>query len=311
MNIFRYYNQNRKMIWLVIGAIVILIIALQAINGIIKIQNENRELNNTINEKEYKNNLNINVLISEENIKEDEKLIIDQFLRYCNARKVEEAYSLLTNNCKEQLFPNIEYFKKNYYNIHFVTTKLYSKEQFIGNTYKIKLYDDILSTGSINSNSVEDYYTIEKQGNEVKLNICNYIGDIEINKSKTDENIQIKVIKKQVYKEYEQYELEVTNLTYKTILLDSKENTKTMYLTGENNVKYYCLSHEMLLENLIINPKSTKKVFLKYSKEYNSNRTLKNLIFSDIILDYEVYKTNKKKDEYTEKSTIIVDIYKI
>ena len=309
MNIFRYYIQNRKFIWLVIIAIIILIIALQAINGILKEQKQNRiSSNNTINEKDYENNLNINVLISEEMVEKEEELIIDQFIRYCNARKVEEAYELLTDNCKEELFPTIEIFKQNYFNIHFSTTKLYSKDNFIGNTYKVKLYDDILSTGSINSNIIEDYYTLEKSKNIIKLNIANYIDNKNINKTKTDSDLQIKVIKKQIYKEYEKYEIQVTNLTYNTILLDSKETTKSMYLIGDNNVKYYSLSHEVLKESLILKPKATMTISIKYNKEYNSNRVVNQLVFSDIILDYDLYQSKENRNDYKDRKNIKVSI---
>ena len=166
----------------------------------------------------------------------------------------------------------------------------------------------MLYTGSINTNSTEDYYTIEKQKDGVKLNISNYIGDKEINRTKTDENLKLKVVKKQIYKDYEEYEIEVTNLTYKTILLDSKENTKTMYLIGENNVKYYSLAHEVIKENLVIRPKATMKIYVKYNKEYNSNRTVNKLGFSDIILDYDLYKSKEKKSEYKDRITMIIDL---
>ena len=306
MNIFRYYNQNRKNIWLVIIAIIILIIAIQVINNIIENQNVQTS-NNTINEKEYENNLNINILISNESVEEDEKLIIDQFIRYCNAGKIQDAYNLLTQNCKNELFPTIEDFKKNYYNIYFLNTKLYSKEHFVANTYKIKLYDDILSTGTVNTNTFEDYFTLEKQQDDtIKLNISNYIGNKKINIKNTDENLQIKIVKKDIYKEYEKYELEVTNLTYNTILIDSRENTKTMYLVGDNNVRYYSLSHEILKENLIIKPKATVKILVKYNKEYNSNRAVNQVVFSDIIPDYESYQNTQKKSEYKDRTTLKV-----
>lgn len=309
MNIFRYYNQNRKFIWLVINAIIILIIALQAINDILKEQKQNRiSSNNIINEKDYENNLNINVLISEEMVEKEDELIIDQFIRYCNVKKIQEAYELLTDNCKEELFPTIEIFKQNYWNIHFSTTKLYSKENFIGNTYKVKLYEDILSTGSINSNVIEDYYTLEKNKSITKLNINHYIGDKNINNIKTDDNLTINVIKKQIYKEYEKYEIEITNLTYNTILLDSKENTKSMYLIGDNNVRYYSLSHEVQNENLVLKPKSTMTISIKYNKEYNSNRLVNQLVFSDIVLNYDLYKSEGIKSNYKDRKIIKVNV---
>lgn len=309
MNIFRYYHQNRKVIWIIIMAIIILIIALQTFNTIVKNQQNNKNENNSIlNQKDYENNLNINIVLSNEDVIQEEKLIIDQFIRYCNAKKVEEAYALLTDNCKEQLFPTIEYFKQNYYHIHFSTTKLYSKEHFSGNTYKIKLYEDILSTGSINTNGIEDYYTIEKQNGITKLNINNYIGMENINKSNTNENFKIKVVKKQIYKEYEQYEIQVTNLTYQTILLDSKKNTKTMYLEGENSVNYYSLSHEILINDLMVKPKATVTIFIKYSKEYASNKTVNKVVFSDIILDYEAYQNENNKEKFQNRTNMLINI---
>lgn len=305
MNFLRYYNQNKKTIWLVIIAIIILIIAIQALNIIVGKQKNNNS-NNIINEKEYKNNLNINVLISEEQVKEEKEMVIDQFLRYCNAKKIEEAYSLISEECKKELFPTIEYFKQNYYNIHFDKTRLYSKESFSGNTYKIKLYDDILTTGNVNSNNTEDYFTIIKENNSIKLNINNYIESKDVNKSSTNDNLQVKVIRKQTYKDYEKYEIQITNLSYKTILLDSKENTKTMYLVGQNNVKYYSLSHELLNENLIVKPKATISISIKYNKEYNSNKIVNQLIFSDVILDNDLYQENKS--DYKNRETIKVNI---
>ncbi len=309
MNILSYYHQNRKKIWTVIMAIIILIIAIQAINGIVENKKNKKDIsNNTINANQYKNNLNINILLSEEDVQKQEELIIDQFLRYCNANKIEEAYDLLTKTCKEQLFPTIDIFKVNYMNQYFLETKLYKKQYYLENTYLITLYQDALSTGSISTGTIQDYFTIEKENNDIKLNICNYIGDKGINRNKTEDFLTVKVIKKHVYKDYEQYEMQVTNLTYNTILLDSQEDTKTMYLEGKNNVKYYSLSHEILKENLIIKPKATVSLFIKYNKEYNSNQTVKQLVFSDIILDYEQYQQSTKKNDYQDRKTITITL---
>ena len=101
-NIFRYYNQNKKTIWIAIIAIIIIIIAIQAINKIVKDKNSSNNPNNIVNYEDYKNNPDINVLITEAEVKENGELIIDQFLRFCNANKIEEAYTLLTDSCKQE-----------------------------------------------------------------------------------------------------------------------------------------------------------------------------------------------------------------
>ena len=305
-NIFRYYNQNKRSIWLAIIAIIIIIIAIQAINKIVKDKNSSNNPNNIVNYEDYKNNPDINVLITEAEVKENGELIIDQFLRFCNANKIEEAYTLLTDSCKQELFPTIEEFKGNYYSKNFSVKKLYSKEKYTGNTYKIKLYEDILKNGD--TKNIEDYFTIQKENGITKLNINNYIQTKEINKTSENEYLKIEVTKRKIYKEYEEYELRVTNLTYKTILLDSKESTKTMYLKGKNSVSYYALSHEVLLNNLCIRPKATQSLSIKYNKEYNSNQTINQLIFEDVILNYDEYKSKVKKSEYTDRTIFKINV---
>ena len=306
MSIIRYYNQNKRTIWLAIIAIIITIIAIQAINEIVKDKNNSDNKDNIVNYEDYKNNPDINVLITEAEVKENEDLIIDQFLRFCNASKIEDAYALLTDSCKKELFPTIEVFKNNYYNKNFSVKKLYSKEKYTGNTYKIKLYEDILKNGD--TKNTEDYFTIQKENNITRLNINSYIQTKEVNRTSENEYLKIEVTKRKIYKEYEEYELKVTNLTYKTILLDSKESTKTMYLIGKNSVSYYALSHEVLLDNLCIKPKATQSLLIKYNKEYNSNQTINQLIFEDVILNYDEYKSKVKKSKYTDRTIFKINI---
>ena len=237
MNIIRLYNQNRRTIWIAIIAIIFIIIAIHVLNDLVKKKNveDNNTIINTITEKDYKNNLDISITLSDEDVKEEKELVIDQFIRYCNAGKINEAYNLLTDKCKEYVYPNIETFKKNYIDIVFNSKKLYSKERYTGSTYKVKLYEDMLSTGSISNSTIEDFYTIEKEN--TKINISGYIKEEQINKSASSNNIEINVLSKKIFKEYEEYTLEVKNNTDKDILLDSMENTRTIYLEGNGNVK--------------------------------------------------------------------------
>ena len=304
MNFLRYYNQNRKFIWLVIIAIIVLIIAIQAMNAIVRNRNKNQTFTNNINENDYKNNLRINVLISDSEVQEQEELVIDQFIRLCNAEKVEEAYNLLTSDCKEELYKSLEEFKKSYWTKYFSTTKLYSKEKYKKNTYRIHLYEDVLTS----MKNIEDYFTVQKEDGVTKLNIGGYIQSEKKEKTTSNEYLEIKVKNRKIYKEYEIYDLEITNLTYKTILLDSKEKTKTMYIKDKDSIEYYAVSYEVLLENLCIKPKATQTVSIKYTKEYNLNRTINSLIFEDIILDYDVYKEKSKKSEYTDRMSFKVNL---
>ena len=256
--LLRFYNQNRKKIFIVIFSIIILIMLLNAFKEMLKKSSEREEqaYNNYINEqkqKEYKENPDIKKTISDIQVEEKKELIVDQFIRYCNAGQIENAYNLLTDDCKSELYPTIEVFINNYFKIVFNTTKLYSKEIYSGNTYKVKLYEDMLSTGNVSSGAIEDYYTIEKNDNVAKLNISNYIGSKKINKSASNDKLNVSVVSKKIFKEYEIYTIEIQNLTNKSIILDSMEDTKSTYLTGNGDVKYYCLVHEKVKNDLNFN----------------------------------------------------------
>lgn len=311
MNKFiRLYNQNRIFIWISIIAIIFIIIAIQILNDLAleNIKDKNKTSNlNIVHKEEIKDNLDIDIIINDKDVEEEKELIIDQFIRYCHAKEIEKAYSLLSNDCKEELFPTLDDFKEKYYYKLFNTKKLYSKEVFYNNTYKVKYYDDMLATGKINNEVIEDYYTIQKENNVTKLNISNFIYKNTLNREKTINNLKIKVLEKQVYTEYEEYKLEVTNLTDKKILLDSKEKTKTMYLLGDKNVKLYCLSHEVSIDELIIESKSSKIIRLKFNKGYKvKSNTQEEINLTDIIYDYEEYKSLDKKSQYKNRGSITI-----
>lgn len=305
MNIFRLYNQNKVAVWTVIIIIVFFIFIIQVINNLLVDQHKSENENNNvvINEKLYQNKIAIEETITEEQVKEDVELIIDQFIKYCNLSNAQEAYNLLTEECKQQAFPNIETFEKNYLKINFDTQKLYKKERYKGNTYKITLYENMLNTGNTNKESKQDYYTIQKKNGEIKLNISSYVERSEIGKKNKNNYFEVEVVKKDTYIEYETYELKITNLSENTIMLDTKQKTKTMYLLDENNTKYYAAGHEILDTNLVIKPSYTNTLLIKYTKEYKSN-TSKKLVFEDIILNYD-YQKNKTEQE---KSKIEINV---
>lgn len=297
MNIFRSYNKNRKEIWFAIIAIIFIIIAIKTINLIVKNSNEARKnINkNMILTTTKENKIPLNETITNEAVKEEKELIIDQFIRYCNNREIELAYNLLSSDCKEKLFPTKEVFIRNYYNSNFSQFKLYSKERFYNNTYLVKLHKNYLETGIIDNTNIQDYYTIVKQENETKLNIAGYIETKKVNNSYKDENVKIKVLSKDVYKEYETYNIEISNLTYNTILLDTKKSTKSIYLTGNSeNVKYYAYSYEIRDEDLEVAFMATKVINIRFIKEYTKTQAVSGMVFSNVIYDNSnMSKTNK------------------
>ena len=57
---------------------------------------------------------------------------------------------MLTDKCKELVYPSLKSFKLNYYdNVFKGEKKAYSFENWFGNTYYVKLTSDALSTGKV------------------------------------------------------------------------------------------------------------------------------------------------------------------
>ena len=123
--IVRFWNQNRKKIIIGIGVIVFLIIIVQILNQIAKEQKELAKQNIQIEEKEE--DLPTQSIIGGESVSEEETKInvdiIETFIQKCNSADITGAYNMLTNECKEVVFPTEESFKSGYYDIIFATKK--------------------------------------------------------------------------------------------------------------------------------------------------------------------------------------------
>ena len=89
----RWYNQNTKNIWILVGVVAIIIIGIQLVNSFYKRENEEL-LNNTVEQNTDINSSYNNITIGDERssltgdkLSEGQKTeigTIDQFISYCN-----------------------------------------------------------------------------------------------------------------------------------------------------------------------------------------------------------------------------------
>lgn len=322
-NLRRGLFSNRYLILAIMAAIIFLFLLINTLNNNVKENNKKQEEQS----KTQKNTTHYQEIytpekttISGSNVKpqkqEDNKKVIDNFINYCNQKQIEQAYNLLSDACKEKVFfSNIGNFRDNYVNKIFNTKKTYSMQSWINRdtytTYKVKIMDDMISTGKITSkqDEIEDYYTVVMQsGGEYKLNINSYIAKKEINKEKEFQGIKITVISKDTYKDYETYSIKVENLSQNSILLDSQERTDSMYILASNESKYSAYSYEIDRSRLIVEPGRYRTITIKFNKIYSNEATTRSIVFSDIIKNYEDYKSLQNKKEYKDRWTISIDL---
>ena len=318
----RWYNQNRKAIWKTIAIVVIIIGVIQLINYYYKVRNEeqlnmaNTQIQNTIQNNNNYNSVRVDddsSSLTGEKISEGQKTeiqVIDDFINFCNEKNLQEAYDLLTEDCKEELYPTLENFEQSYYNNLFTNGKKnVSVENWVNNIYKASIKDDFLSTGKYSKeNTIQDYITVIDKDDEYKLNINGYIGEKEINKSKEDENVTIEIENTNAYMDYQIYKIKVTNHTDYTMLLDDGVSIDAMYIEDSNGNKYSAYTHEINSAELKISPRETKEISIKYYSKYGSDKKIDKVVFSRMILNYESYVTYQNKSLYRAYGNYEIEI---
>ena len=116
---------------------------------------ENNEQNNIIAENIAENNVNYEnqskSLISGGTVSETHQdefgKLLDSFLTYCKNHEPEKAYGLLSQDCKNILYPNEKVFEQQYYKGKFSSEKKYSFQSWTSketNIYLVKIFKNML-----------------------------------------------------------------------------------------------------------------------------------------------------------------------
>lgn len=308
--IIRYYNQNRKAIIIFIISVAFVIFLVQSLNNMVVEKNQsiinqqkvtsNQVASSTNNDKNsgvvQTNNINNNVVNNTKPELTGTKKTIDEFVQYCNAGEIEKAYNLLTDDCKKIIFPNIEKFKNEYYNKIFTNKKIYSTEKSIyGNSIlKITYYDDILSTGIASDDKIVDYIYPKNENGQDKISINNFLYIDQINKSHQGKELNIDIIEKQVYIDYEIYTIKFTNNSANKILLDTKKDNNSTNISDNNKTEYASYIDNIATDMLVLGPNVSRTIELKFNKMFNTNRKIDKMNFLDIVSNYDNYIAGKE-----------------
>lgn len=302
--IAEWYINNKTKVLTAIFIIVVIILVSIIVNFLNTLQLNKSQTNTEANVNVQENNAPIGnftdiyvegteSVVTGENTSSSQVTIIDtinQFVQLCNEGNVNEAYNMLSDECKEEVYPSLDSFRNNYYNAIFNGQKKnISVENWVNSIYKVTFQNDALSTGVYTEEgTIQDYITVTRnENNELRLNINNYIGREEINKTRTNSsNISITVLRSDTYMDYETYTYSIINNTNKTILLDDKSSTDNMYIEDENGNQYTAYIHELSEAQLTITPGETKEITIKYYSRYGSTKNITQVVFNKIILNY-------------------------
>ena len=300
-NFIRYWNHNRKKIIIVIAIIAFIFILIRILDGYYK----NKSINSSSSVIDMTKPIQ-SVITGQ---KVDEKVTdknmncIDQFINYENNKEYEKAYSLLTDDCKEEYSNDVNTFINNYCTKIFATKKTYNLELWFNSgdayTYKIKMYEEnMLATGEGNlDKNIEDYITIVKGKDEDKISINGFIRKSNINKSNEVNNIEVLIRSKKVYKDYETYNITIRNKTSNDILIGDRKNNKDIYLVDKDNIQYSAFLNELSTDSLLLKSGYEKNISINFNKIYDQNKIISEIKFKNIILDSEKYLNNKNNEK--------------
>lgn len=295
-HLMRYYNQNRKKIWGTLIIIASAFLLLQLVNYFYKISVEKRQQVEKLPETSENISTDTTKITTDNSVVtgkklDDDKLksetaVIKDFVSYCNEKELQKAYDLLTEECKEQMYHTLEAFEQAYYNDVFNgEKKIASVENWVNNTYKVRIADDMLEKGKSNDGyAKQDYMTIQEVNGENKLNINSYIGYTKIDKTTKQDGFTVEVVSKNTYMKEEEYTLKVTNHTKNRMVLDQRNDVKSLYIEDSKGSKHSSYSHELTEPNLTVPARQTKTITIKFYSSYIATKKIKRIVFSDALI---------------------------
>lgn len=308
--LWKYYNQNKLKVWTIILVIVLGMGMIKTLNNNIKKQkleknNDNKET--TSNVVSYHNESKS--MITENSVSElysnEFGKLIEQFFSYCVEHNPQMAYTMLSDDTKQELYQTEELFEKNYYLNKFEGNKKFSFQSWSSANslyvYQVKIYDNMLATGMTNDNYIKDYVTISSQNGECKLNINKYLGRDIINKKTENNIVSVEVMQLDKYLDYQIYTLSIQNKTDNNIILDTRRKNNTCYVIDRLKNKFEAILYENNEDDLEFKPNEIKRIKIKFNITNRENLKIKSINFTDIV----------NKEEYINNRNIEGETFKI
>lgn len=294
----QYYHQNKNKVRVVILIIVFSIIALQVMNYLSMRGAISKSQEDIIGADNNSTSEANNAILKNESVVTGEKVnntilknvndLIQKFVDECNNGNIEKAYELLSSDCKNINYKSLQKFKELYYDKVFGESgnKNITIENWISNTYRVNFYNDIIETGKVSDKNTQDYITVVKENEDLKLNINSFVGVENINEEQEKEGVIFNIISKNIFMDYEEYTIKIQNKTDNKVLLDTQQNPKTIYLQDSKGIEYYASSNEIISNLLKVNNGFSTQVSIKFLRKYTSSSSkIEAIVFSDVILD--------------------------
>lgn len=223
------------------------------------------------------------------NLQEPIEQLIGQFVENCNNKDYEAAYNLLTEDCKNNIYPDIELFKQ-YVDSVFPNKKIYNIQNFSNKDkiyiYTVNILNDILATGLNNEedeNVYSEKYVVIEENGQLKLSIRQYIGRQNLTYIYEDEYMKIKIESVDIKYDNIIYNLNITNKSENYIVYSDYSVDYEIALDTSEGLKRRA---DEVLEPITLDKLETKNFSVKFTIFYDEDTQIEDMLF-DYIRIYE------------------------
>lgn len=231
--------------------------------------------------------------------------ILDTYINYCNNGEYENAFNMISESCKEKAFDNdINNFIE-YIDLIFTENKRYSVQNYSNYDdtyiYSVKIFNDILASGLTEEEYAyyEEKFAMVKEGDEIKLNVGDFIDEVEIKRVVEDDYSKIRILSKAVFYDHEEYLVKITNKTDYTMVISSVYEGNEVLLDLGNITRP--MSNSSL--EIVLKPGETKEFGIKFSKFVDESEEPQALILNKIRI-LESYSGNEENAEEENENAI-------
>ncbi len=287
-----FFRKNKKIIFIVI--IIWLVIFL--FNQLLKIYEPPTQVDNSYEP-------HVSVMDSSEEVPADMQTpiedLIKEYVEHCNNNEFEEAYMMLSSDCRKYAFDyNVENFRS-YVMIKMPVPKLYSIQSYSilddKYIYSVKYTDDFLATGLTN----EVYsYTEEKmvfnklEDGTIQMAVGGFYGVEDIKTVAENDYIKIDIQKRISKYDTEEYIVKLTNRTNDVIVIADGLSEEEVSLELPNEYRNIELE-----EPIILYSKESKDFTLTFPKYVDDGDNSIAIYFNNIRVLNDYYGSSATQEE--------------
>lgn len=214
--------------------------------------------------------------------------LVEQYFTYCDNGDYENAYNMLSSDCKEVIYQNdISKFKE-YIDYIFngkTNSKIYNLQNYSNKNgkyiYDITIFDDIVSTGNAdNYDKFEDKIVILKQDKEYKISNQGYIGKTSKDKSFEDTSVKIEYTELNESYTKKSYTFKFTNKTDKQMVISTGFGEEEITVTLSDGTKRKFANQDD--GPFTVEPGETKEIYVVFNVFYDEDNQPEEINFNTV-----------------------------